>query len=473
MTAWLLTWLWQGLALTAVVAVAIRCAPKLNAATKHLIWCGVLVALLWLGWSSSPETAATALKGCATGLQPCLASARLEPIFYVPSAPDNFITTFVGIWMAIALVNLLRLLPGLHGLYALRDRCRPFPPEIEAELPLWLDVKQRGRRTELMICDAVPGATVLGLQRPCIAIPSTLAEALTADELDQVILHEHAHVQRRDDWSRLAQALLMSVLWIHPAALLVSRALNREREMACDEWVVACTGLPKAYARCLTRAAEVHNRIRGGSLLTPALFDRRHELVRRVDRLLTIKGKTRQKVSFVRAVAAMLAMAVISAHLQGVRFAEIADIVLPQVARPMLAAFNETKMVVEEMPIAIRPNGNAAPSGRVEPNAPVGPNAPVALGAPVAPGSAPIAPITITSSAPVAPSPIAPSIAPSVAFAGVYPVMDASASPSLDSPNRWSALGTPGVEIASAAKKTSIGIANVFSRAGVSLARSF
>ena len=78
-----------------------------------------------------------------------------------------------------------------------------------------------------MICDAVPGATVLGFQRPCIALPSSLVEALTADELDQMILHEHAHVQRRDDWARLAQALLQSVLWIHPAAAFVGRALNR------------------------------------------------------------------------------------------------------------------------------------------------------------------------------------------------------------------------------------------------------
>ena len=93
-----------------------------------------------------------------------------------------------------------------------------------------------------MICDAVPGATVLGFQRPCIAIPSSVVEALTIDELDQVILHEHAHVQRRDDWSRLAQTLLLSVLWIHPAALVISRALSRECEMACDEWVVAWYG---------------------------------------------------------------------------------------------------------------------------------------------------------------------------------------------------------------------------------------
>jgi len=46
-------------------------------------------------------------------------------------------------------------------------------------------------------------------------------------------------------------------------------------------------------------------------------------------------------------------------------------------------------------------------------------------------------------------------------------------APSADAGSRWSALGTPGIEIASAAKKTSVGVANVFSRAGVSLARSF
>ena len=38
---------------------------------------------------------------------------------------------------------------------------------------------------------------------------------------------------------------------------------------------------------------------------------------------------------------------------------------------------------------------------------------------------------------------------------------------------QWRALATPGVEIASSARKISIGIASVFSRAGVSLARSF
>ena len=47
-----------------------------------------------------------------------------------------------------------------------------------------------------MLCDAVRGATVLGFYRPYIAVPPSLLKALTQDELDQIVLHEHAHVQR-------------------------------------------------------------------------------------------------------------------------------------------------------------------------------------------------------------------------------------------------------------------------------------
>jgi hypothetical protein len=315
---------------------------------------------------------------------------------------------------------------------------------------------------------------VLGLQRPCIALPRALVEALTIGELDQVILHEHAHVQRRDDWLRLVQTLLLSVMSVHPAALFVSRALNREREMACDEWVVARTGSPRAYARCLARAAEVRGRMKSQSALAPALFGTRHDLVRRVDRLLKLKGQARRNVSFAGALAAALALVMSSVHLQGLRFAEIADVVIPSVARPIMAVYDEATLALVELPVAAEIRSNTAglsavttthttDDGRSEPNVPT-----ALIARDVAAAGAFSAPV-----APIAPfAPVAP-IVVSVPFAGLYPVPTARVASSADASVRWSALGTPGVDIAAAAKKTSLGVANVFSRAGVSLARSF
>ena len=451
MTAWLLTWLWQGSVLVAGVAVGLRCAPRLNAATRHLVWFGALAGLVWLGWGSSP--------GVVTATP-----SFVEPVLYVPSAPDNLIRAIISLWMFVALIGLVRVLPGLHALYMLRDCSVPFPQDIESQLPLWLEAKDRGRRTELMICDALPGATVLGLQRPCIALPTSLVEALTMAELDQVILHEHAHVQRRDDWLRLTQALLMSVLWIHPAALFVSRVLHREREMACDEWVVARTGRPKAYARCLARAAEVRGRMRGISALAPALLGKRDELIRRVERLLSLQGNARRNVSFAGVAAATLAIAVSAAHIQALRFAEIAEVVLPSVARPMIGVYDDG-LVRLKQEVRLKPGVGPKPQlVRLKPDTTYGEAATYE-------GTISVDTMNVLT-APLAPTaPIAP-IAPSTTFAGVYSVPRTPVEP-VSEAKGWSALGTPGVEIAAAAKKTSLSMASLFSRAGVSLARSF
>jgi beta-lactamase regulating signal transducer with metallopeptidase domain len=449
MTAWLLTWFWQGSALAAGVAVALRCAPQRNAATRYLIWCVTLAAVAWLGWAASPYPRPTAVP--PSGANP----------IYIRSAPDVFISIFAGIWAAIALVSLLRVLSGLRRVYAVRDRCRPFPSNIESRLPLWLEAKACGRRTALMICDEVPGATVLGFHQPCIAIPTALVVALTFDELDQVILHEHAHVRRRDDWARLAQTLLLSVLWVHPAALFVSRALNREREMACDEWVVARTGMPKAYARCLAHAAEARVRMRGGPTLLPALIGSRNELLRRVDRVLAINGKARQRVSIVGAATAVCAMVIMSLQLQTVRgFSEIVEIVFPidQVQR-----VQQVQQVQE-----VRGPQPAPQTREYVRSATLAPDAP---SAPIAPDSARVAPIA--PAAPIAPTaPIARGLSARV-FPGAYSVPQAPVNASTERSNQWRVIATPGVEIAASAKKTSVSLANAFSRAGVSLARSF
>src|SRR5688500_17302592 len=227
MTAWLLTWLWQGSALAAGAGIALRDAPRGHRATRHLMLFSCLVALAWFGWSTSPYG----------GLTPV--QVRGSAPIYVPAAPDLLVIAFICVWATVALVGLLRVLSALRGVYAARGRCRAFPSNIESRLPLWLEAKARGRLCKLMICDAVPGATVLGFHSPCIAIPRLLVEALTVDELDKVILHEQAHVQRCYDWSRLVQTMLQSYLWIHPAALFLSRALKRYSKLYCTVMDVA------------------------------------------------------------------------------------------------------------------------------------------------------------------------------------------------------------------------------------------
>src|SRR5688500_7662181 len=154
MTAWLLTWLWQGTALAALMAMLLQCAPRLNATTRHVIWCGVFLALIWLGLAASPNLN-WGLTPVPVGGADSVGTALAQPVLYVPSPPDFLIAVGLGVWAAMTLVNMVRLIAALHAMYAVRDRCRPFPASLEARLPLWREAKGRGRRSQLVTCDAI------------------------------------------------------------------------------------------------------------------------------------------------------------------------------------------------------------------------------------------------------------------------------------------------------------------------------
>jgi hypothetical protein len=98
--------------------------------------------------------------------------------------------------------------------------------------------------------------TAIGFFHPVILIPEWAVSELSSDELRAIVLHEFAHLRRWDDWTNLLQKIVRSVFFFHPAVLWIERRLSLEREMACDDAVLAETENPHLYARCLVSLAE-------------------------------------------------------------------------------------------------------------------------------------------------------------------------------------------------------------------------
>jgi hypothetical protein len=90
---------------------------------------------------------------------------------------------------------------------------------------------------------------------PLIAIAPPLLDHLGEADLDRVVIHEWAHVQRRDDIAQAVQLLVRMIAGWHPAIWWLERQLHLEREVACDDIVVSVTGSAKEYATCLTSLA--------------------------------------------------------------------------------------------------------------------------------------------------------------------------------------------------------------------------
>lgn len=135
-------------------------------------------------------------------------------------------------------------------------------------------------------------ATSATADAPCvvhatmIVLPDRCEEQLTDEELDAVVAHEFAHVQRRDvPWLAVMRAV-EAVFWIQPLNRLALAGSLEATELDCDDRAVACTGRPLGLARSLARIAEwsvTSRRLHSEPALVSA---RRGRLSARVDRIL-------------------------------------------------------------------------------------------------------------------------------------------------------------------------------------------
>ena len=109
------------------------------------------------------------------------------------------------------------------------------------------------------VVDSVMSPAVVGplFSPSMLVLPRTLLDALTASELDAVVVHELAHLKRRDPWIRRLEVAAVAVYWWNPVVHWARRHLHQWEEMSCDLAVLRV--LPahrKAYAHALIATLE-------------------------------------------------------------------------------------------------------------------------------------------------------------------------------------------------------------------------
>jgi beta-lactamase regulating signal transducer with metallopeptidase domain len=130
------------------------------------------------------------------------------------------------------------------------------------------------RRPPLVVVgDPAIGPYVVGVVRPIIVIPPALLEDPAL--LRAALLHEMAHVRRRDALGRILQVAANAMFFFWPVVRLVSRRLDLAREAACDAWAIEASAVSRpAYARLLLRMAQLRT-VQAASLAAPCGLDAR------------------------------------------------------------------------------------------------------------------------------------------------------------------------------------------------------
>ncbi len=307
--------LWESALIVATVWLGLRFAPELGAATRYAIWFGTVIAIV-----AAPICTVLAPShdfADALAFMPVRAAAS-DPDQGRVASTHEYVTTFrrlrtsagaanlnvsqiddlkglsnpkavwnrtiaihqnaalamTILWISFALARMLQLARDCGRLAAIRRHATPW--STTEDIPI-------------LISDRVSVPLAVGFIQRAIILPTRLVEGIASADLEAIVVHELAHLRRYDVWTNLLARISEAIGAINPATWFAMRQLSIEREIACDDWVVARTGSGTAFARTLAMLAHVAPA--RAPIAVPSALGSRHAIVERIERLLDARPR--------------------------------------------------------------------------------------------------------------------------------------------------------------------------------------
>jgi beta-lactamase regulating signal transducer with metallopeptidase domain len=267
----LLHFLWQGTAVAALAAVLMMLCRR--ASTRYTLAVGALALMLaapvatffflsssstFSGTpvaaksSSAAETHPTGVNNSAKNIVAgtSAASSRLSPSL-------DALPWLVEAWLLGVAFFSLR---SAGGFLLLEHERRKQSITASARVLAMCQALQRRLGLERAIryceCTWLQAPAVIGWFRPIVLLPVTALTGLSEEQLQLVIVHELAHIQRLDPFVNVFQISVETLLFYHPAVWWLNQRIRAEREHCCDDVAVSLCGNPVEYARALTLMEE-------------------------------------------------------------------------------------------------------------------------------------------------------------------------------------------------------------------------
>jgi len=302
-----------------------------SAALRHLVWSVAFTSVLALPFLSMALPAlrlpvassmlSTAFVFQAHAQTPAANESPAKSRPYGRTAPElksergvRWGAALIFVWFGGAVINLIQMLIGLVAIERLRRKAKPLTMVGFASMTKLLEL---GGQVNLLQTDEGSMPITSGLFRSTIFMPADAME-WNPERRRAVLLHELAHVRRRDGAKHLLARTALGLYWWNPVVWAAWREFLKERERAADDLVLNLGARPSDYAgHLLEIASAMQLGATFGAVAVP--MARRSQLEGRVAAILdSVRDrKTPQRASvIVASLSAILIMAPIAA-LQG------------------------------------------------------------------------------------------------------------------------------------------------------------
>ena len=320
--------LWSDPWIGTILAAALRGAPLLllaaaaaigwrrsSAAARHLMWLVAIASMLAMPLLSAslprwrvavlpPIEAAPVVEQVEqqsvtppvteAAVLPTVTTASIEvtqSATFDETTPTNWGQIIFVFWCIGALVVALPMVLGHIRVWRLSKTATPAGNGAWGALAFAVpySVGLAGR-VRILVSERATMPMAFGIVNPTVLLPANVEDWSYARRRD-VLLHELAHVARRDCLTQLIAQAACALYWFDPLVWLASRALRGERERACDDAVVRAGARPSEYATHLLQVARDLRVPRTTGLATVCMA-RRSQLS---ERLLAILDERRNR----------------------------------------------------------------------------------------------------------------------------------------------------------------------------------
>ncbi len=283
--------------LIVMLAFAALQPKRINSATRVWAWSFVLALLVFLpvemlvrkpsSFDKTEQTRSVQRKiPITTGGVWFVNSIPVSPIPAQKALSfSHWKSAVAAIALLIVAVRMLRLFSGLIRALSLKSQATRMPScNLGSRITHLLHPDHGGRTVSVAVSRDITVPVVVGYRQPAILVPAYLMETLSSADIEQVLLHELAHVERYDDWALLMQRTVESIFAFHPLVQFVGLQIDLHREIACDDRALSSLQ-PKAYATCLAKIAELTG-TRSAMGLSASFVEHKGQLSRRLESML-------------------------------------------------------------------------------------------------------------------------------------------------------------------------------------------
>lgn len=282
--------LWQGAILWALLAMVFALGRHhLSAAAKHrLAWLTLtalalapVATMIWMqiGKPAAPQPATSGYASTAPIASPVppppAASPEKSDVTKAPLSTmpptrptDAFVAEtskaswlvqlpiwFATAWLTGLMLLTIRLLFGWRWIAGLKHTGTAPESTWFARFVEWAN-RAGLRHVRVLVCPALGVPLVVGWLRPVICFPASLLSRLSLAEVESLMLHELAHLKRRDPLLQFWVTVVETLLFHNPAAHALASTVRQTGELACDDLVLVWNGDGKTYAHALAAAEE-------------------------------------------------------------------------------------------------------------------------------------------------------------------------------------------------------------------------